>query len=1213
MRTLIRTASFVLWTMGLFNVGPIAFAQTVIDWTGGGFTDSYTLASNWAGANVPNTVSESARFNLASSFDVTLGSASTTTVSDLSILAGNINFASTGAVFAFYNIADDLLVSAGLLTLSDSGGGGDVILNVADRLTVDGGGEFDIETGARVTTNTFRLGDSANGIGTIIVDGVGSEFNKTGSGIVNIGQDAFGDLTYRNGATGTIASVLQLASFASGTNRGSLNVESGANVTLATLQVATGGTSSTASGTVNVDGLNTVLDVTSSLLIGNSSSGPAGTVQLANGGMLNVVGATTIEKSGELRINGTNGSFNAAGPVTLSNGSTFSLDGGAANFSSGLNNLADGALTFLDGTLTVSGGVLVPNSGGVYTFDGPEPELVGTRLPHLVLTGGATANLPNDLIVSDSYPARLTVSGGATLSNIVAEVGKVGSADGFVTVSGTSAGGAPSTWANLSSMLIGWSGKGTILVDGGAHVHSGAATLGIISTGEGSVTVSGVDSAGLPSTWSNNGSMTIGSRGEGLLTIEGGGLVSTDAASLGNALLGERGIGFANVAGVDAAGNPSRWINTGVMNIGDGGEGTLQISGGAVVANSSTRIASALNGTGAVSVSGADAAGNPSRLTNSGLLSVGVAGNATLSISGGGYVRSNGAMVAGTGSNSSVFVSGVNGSGVASTWDISGSLDTGPAFGGDANITISNGGKISNSGDVSLAIGFSSNSFATVTGVGSEWTIGDHLNLGGTSSLGLGSAVLTVRDSGRVAVDENLRIWSLSELRLLRGILDVGGKIEDGGGTFSFISGSLIARDPSQTLIVSPGGLAIGTLSLNAPSIDATRTLDFGGNAIVQSGGTLTVNGGTLQIGRISVATGAGLSYQSGTLNTAGRFQAATDSTIDIAAGDLTLGDATSVGGVFIAGTLLTHDNTLTLADANDVVFDSSAHAILGASGNAGAVVAANGLTLDFGGNITGHGAVETTNDPATPLINNGHIVGNSLVEPITLTGYVKGVGTLDNVTITGTDAPGFSPASVNRGSVSYGGALEIEIGGDTQGSEFDHLNHILGAGEASLGGLLDIKLINGFVPSLGSTYEIITATSVQGTFASEMLPTFGGGMTFQVTYTPGSVALDVVSALPGDYNNDGSVDAADYTVWRDNVGAAAGALVNDIDGGPIGTAQYATWRVNFGDTLTVASSAVPEPSAALLLLIGACAAFRRCCYRPVMNPTVWLGGTSGN
>ena len=47
---------------------------------------------------------------------------------------------------------------------------------------------------------------------------------------------------------------------------------------------------------------------------------------------------------------------------------------------------------------------------------------------------------------------------------------------------------------------------------------------------------------------------------------------------------------------------------------------------------------------------------------------------------------------------------------------------------------------------------------------------------------------------------------------------------------------------------------------------------------------------------------------------------------------------------------------------------------------------------------------------------------------------------------------------------------------------------------------------------------------------------------------------------MPGDYNQDGIVDAADYVVWRDNEGTT-NSLPNDLIGGTIGTAHYNQWR----------------------------------------------------
>ncbi|MEQ8847727.1 hypothetical protein [Botrimarina sp.] len=78
------------------------------------------------------------------------------------------------------------------------------------------------------------------------------------------------------------------------------------------------------------------------------------------------------------------------------------------------------------------------------------------------------------------------------------------------------------------------------------------------------------------------------------------------------------------------------------------------------------------------------------------------------------------------------------------------------------------------------------------------------------------------------------------------------------------------------------------------------------------------------------------------------------------------------------------------------------------------------------------------------------------------------------------------------------------------------------------------------------------------------------------------------VAPLVGDYNRDGAVNAADYTVYRDNLGDS---VVNPGDGadgnenGVIDTGDYAFWADNYGAS---ASSAVatPEPTAAALALV---------------------------
>lgn len=73
-----------------------------------------------------------------------------------------------------------------------------------------------------------------------------------------------------------------------------------------------------------------------------------------------------------------------------------------------------------------------------------------------------------------------------------------------------------------------------------------------------------------------------------------------------------------------------------------------------------------------------------------------------------------------------------------------------------------------------------------------------------------------------------------------------------------------------------------------------------------------------------------------------------------------------------------------------------------------------------------------------------------------------------------------------------------------------------------------------------------------------------------------------ITPLLPGDFNDDGVVNLADYSVWRDALGAGAESLPNDMDGGTVGAAQYATWKQNFGAARPPATVAVDSVSSAV-------------------------------
>ncbi|WP_442481318.1 hypothetical protein [Aeoliella sp. SH292] len=90
------------------------------------------------------------------------------------------------------------------------------------------------------------------------------------------------------------------------------------------------------------------------------------------------------------------------------------------------------------------------------------------------------------------------------------------------------------------------------------------------------------------------------------------------------------------------------------------------------------------------------------------------------------------------------------------------------------------------------------------------------------------------------------------------------------------------------------------------------------------------------------------------------------------------------------------------------------------------------------------------------------------------------------------------------------------------------------------------------------------------------------GTVTARSTFT-------VAFPLEGDYNGDGEVNLADYTVWRDSLGATGKTLAADGNfDWVVDAADYGLWTNNFGDEVPgalLAPASVPEPASVLLVL----------------------------
>jgi uncharacterized repeat protein (TIGR03803 family) len=102
-------------------------------------------------------------------------------------------------------------------------------------------------------------------------------------------------------------------------------------------------------------------------------------------------------------------------------------------------------------------------------------------------------------------------------------------------------------------------------------------------------------------------------------------------------------------------------------------------------------------------------------------------------------------------------------------------------------------------------------------------------------------------------------------------------------------------------------------------------------------------------------------------------------------------------------------------------------------------------------------------------------------------------------------------------------------------------------------------------------------------------------GNLYGTTYTGGTHGYGVVfmlaaPAIPGDYNSNGVIDAADYVVWRKTLGQTGANLPADgSHNNQVDSADYSVWRARFGNTSgsgagTVAATTIPEPKPLPLL-----------------------------
>jgi hypothetical protein len=327
------------------------------------------------------------------------------------------------------------------------------------------------------------------------------------------------------------------------------------------------------------------------------------------------------------------------------------------------------------------------------------------------------------------------------------------------------------------------------------------------------------------------------------------------------------------------------------------------------------------------------------------------------------------------------------------------------------------------------------------------------------------------------------------------GSTTINGKINvAANGSIIVNSGSLTLGDPtvvngfSSAVPITVNGGTLGVRSLNFVKLPH----------VILAGGTLSApDGYAIPIGAVLEGFGT----------VAGRLVSENGSSI-FARGNLSLGDPASAAGVNLDGELYTNQHTVRLIDANPAVLGSLTD--LGTATQNGTLASDRGFVLNFGRNITGRGQIRSSNAITDAAVINGHVRGDSPANYLEFTGYVKGVGSFDNVAFSGTFSPGLSPTLLTMGNMTLtpSNVLEMEIGGPNRGSQYDAFDI---TGLATLGGTLRITLINSFSPSLGSQFLIFQGPQT-GSFSSLDLPALGTRLTWDVSRLYGDGVLQVVA-----------------------------------------------------------------------------------------------------
>ena len=305
------------------------------------------------------------------------------------------------------------------------------------------------------------------------------------------------------------------------------------------------------------------------------------------------------------------------------------------------------------------------------------------------------------------------------------------------------------------------------------------------------------------------------------------------------------------------------------------------------------------------------------------------------------------------------------------------------------------------------------------------------------------------------------------------GFSSAGSFLVDSGATLKFVNVAHTITGSFQA------GSGAGTIDLSSTTLNIGANVAVDDAVQVPSGTTLNVNAG-------SSASFASVALSGGTLGGDGNLTvtASLEQT-----GGTQSGSGTTAIGAAATGTIGAQSLSRNLS--NQGTLNLNGTTLSGSLSNGGAFNVGGAVSVAGGASQTGG----TTTVPAAQTLTVGGpgfaLAGGTLSGSGTIVGTVNNTG--------GTVTPGASAGILTiDGDYAQGasGAMTVELGGTTAGTEYDRLAV---TGAASLNGTLNV-LEGAVAPVQGTTYAVITCGTCTGTFATVNSPTINAAPTYGST-----------------------------------------------------------------------------------------------------------------